>query len=114
MLYKRVELNLELVEKFVKLGVPRKQIFITGHSCGGLTTLLLMSNHPEKVGGGISYMQACFGKLSNNYNESDVAEYMKSIEIKITVQIGTGKKEFEVFTMDLTKKYIEINSDYRS
>ena len=54
------------------------------------------------------------GKLSNNYNESDVAEYMKSIEIKITVQIGTGKKEFEVFTMDLTKKYIEINSDYRS
>jgi len=67
MLYKRVELNLELVEKFVKLGVPRKQIFITGHSCGGLTTLLLMSNHPDKVGGGISYMQACFGKLSNNY-----------------------------------------------
>ena len=54
------------------------------------------------------------GKLSNNYNEFDVAEYMKSIEIKITVQIGTGKKEFEVFTMDLTKKYIEINSDYRS
>ena len=54
------------------------------------------------------------GKLSNNYNEFDVAEYMKSIEIKITVQIGTGKKEFEVFTMDLTKKYIEINADYRS
>ena len=64
---KRVELNLELIEKFVKAGVPRKQVFITGHSCGGLTTLLFMSRHPDKVGGGISYMQACFGKLSHKY-----------------------------------------------
>ena len=39
---------------------------------------------------------------------------MKSLEIKICVQIGTGKKEFEAYTMDLTKKYIEINADYRS
>ena len=39
---------------------------------------------------------------------------MKSLEIQITVQVGTGSKDFEVFTMDLTKKYIEINSDYRS
>ena len=31
---KRVEQNLELVEKLVSLGVPRKQIFVTGHSCG--------------------------------------------------------------------------------
>ena len=54
------------------------------------------------------------GKISNNYIESDVAEYMKSYEIKINIQIGTGKKEFEVYTMDLTKKYIEINADYRS
>ena len=67
MLDKRVELNLELIEKFVKAGVPRKQVFITGHSCGGLTTLLFMTRHPDKVGGGISYMQACFGKLSNTY-----------------------------------------------
>ena len=54
------------------------------------------------------------GKISNSYRESDVAEYMKSYEIKINIQIGTGKKEFEVYTMDLTKKYIEINADYRS
>ena len=39
---------------------------------------------------------------------------MKSLEIKINVQIGNGNKDFEVYTMDLTKKYIEINSDYRS
>ena len=64
---KRVELNIKLVEKFVDAGIPRKQIFVTGHSCGGLTTLLFMSRYPDKVGGGISYMQACFGKLSKNY-----------------------------------------------
>ncbi len=67
MLDKRVELNLELIEKFVDAGVPRKQVFVTGHSCGGLTTLLFMSRYPDKAGGGISYMQACFGKLSHKY-----------------------------------------------
>ena len=54
------------------------------------------------------------GKVSQNYNEETVAEYMKSSEIKINVHLGNGSKEFEVYTMDLTKKYIEINADYRS
>jgi len=69
---KRVEANLELVEKFVSKGVPRKQIFITGHSCGGLTTLLFFARYPDKAGGGISYMQACFGKLSHTYKVKKV------------------------------------------
>ena len=69
---KRIEKNLELVDKFVKIGVPRKQIFISGHSCGGLLTLMLLAAHPEKVGGGISYMQACYGKLSKNYKVKKV------------------------------------------
>ena len=54
------------------------------------------------------------GKISQNYKENEVSEYMESLEIKINVQIGNGIKEFEVYTMDLTKKYIEINSDYRT
>ena len=80
---KRIEKNLELVEKFVKIGVPRKQIIISGHSCGGLLTLMLLASHPEKVGGGISYMQACFGKLSSKYKvkkvgpEEAIAKYAK-------------------------------------
>ena len=69
---KRVEKNLELVEKFISIGVPRKQIIISGHSCGGLLTLMLLSAYPEKVGGGISYMQACFGKLSKTYKVKKV------------------------------------------
>ena len=69
---KRVEANLELVEKFVSKGVPRKQVFISGHSCGGLTTLLFLSRYPKKIGGGISYMHACFGKLSHEYKVKKV------------------------------------------
>ena len=69
---KRIEKNLELVDKFVKIGVPRKQIFISGHSCGGLLTLMLLAAHPDKVGGGISYMQACYGKLSKKYKVKKV------------------------------------------
>ena len=69
---KRIEKNLELVDKFVKIGVPRKQIIISGHSCGGLLTLMLLSAHPDKVGGGISYMQACYGKLSKQYKVKKV------------------------------------------
>ena len=69
---KRIEKNLELVDKFVKIGVPRKQIIISGHSCGGLLTLMLLAAHTEKVGGGISYMQACYGKLSSKYKVKKV------------------------------------------
>ena len=69
---KRIEKNLELVDKFLKIGVPRKQIIISGHSCGGLLTLMLLAAHPEKVGGGISYMQACYGKLSSKYKVKKV------------------------------------------
>ena len=33
---------------------------------------------------------------------------------EINIDISTGSKNFTAYTMDLTKKYIEINSDYRS
>ena len=54
------------------------------------------------------------GEIFNNYNENDVANYMKEEKLDITIDIGTGSKKFTAYTMDLTKKYIEINSDYRS
>ena len=34
--------------------------------------------------------------------------------IDILVNISSGSKNFTAYTMDLTKKYIEINADYRS
>jgi len=54
------------------------------------------------------------GKLHNSYNETETAEYMKNTNIEISVNVGSGTKNFTAYTMDLTKKYIEINADYRS
>ena len=54
------------------------------------------------------------GKVYNNYNESETANYMKNSNIEIIVDAASGNKNFTVYTMDLTKKYIEINADYRS
>jgi len=35
-------------------------------------------------------------------------------KIDIIVELNLGKKNFTTYTMDLTKKYIDINADYRS
>ena len=54
------------------------------------------------------------GNLSEEFNELKVADYMKNESLDITVDLGLGHKKFTAYTMDLTNKYIEINSDYRS
>ena len=55
------------------------------------------------------------GQLSKTYIESDVAVYLREEKnIDITVELSLGSKKFTVYTMDLTKRYIEINADYRS
>ncbi len=54
------------------------------------------------------------GKLNLNYNETDIINYMKNDNIDVNINIFKGSKKFTTYTMDLTKKYIEINSDYRS
>ena len=54
------------------------------------------------------------GKLNLNYNETDIENYMKNDNIDININIFKGSKKFTTYTMDLTKEYIEINSDYRS
>ena len=64
---KRVNANLDLIEKFEKLGIPNNQIFLAGQSCGGWATMMLISKYPEKVAGGISTHHACYGKLSKKY-----------------------------------------------
>ena len=54
------------------------------------------------------------GQLLLNYEEIEVAEYMREQKIDLTVDLNIGNKNFTAYTMDLTKKYIEINADYRS
>jgi glutamate N-acetyltransferase/amino-acid N-acetyltransferase len=54
------------------------------------------------------------GKMSSLYDEKELSNYMKESNIDISVDILDGTKKFTAYTMDLTKKYIEINADYRS
>ncbi len=62
--------------------------------------------------GGIKIIEK--GQLVSDYDEIYVAEYMKGEKIDITIDLNLGNKNFTAYTMDLTKKYIEINADYRS
>ena len=54
------------------------------------------------------------GRLNPNYNENEVSDYMKGDSIDINIDVSSGSKSFKVYTMDFTKKYIEINGEYRS
>jgi len=54
------------------------------------------------------------GKLHQNYKEEEASDYMKNDNIDIKVDVSNGTKNFTAYMMDLTKSYIEINSDYRS
>jgi glutamate N-acetyltransferase/amino-acid N-acetyltransferase len=54
------------------------------------------------------------GQLIPNYEEIEVVEYLRGEKIDIIVDLNIGSKNFTSYTMDLTKKYIEINADYRS
>ena len=54
------------------------------------------------------------GKIHISYNEKEISDYMQSDNIDIQVDISNGSKNFTAYTMDFTKKYVEINSDYRS
>ena len=39
---------------------------------------------------------------------------MRGEIVDLTIDLNIGNKSFTAYTMDLTKKYIEINADYRS
>ena len=54
------------------------------------------------------------GEIVENYNEKKVTKHLKKDEIFIHVDLLLGNGESKVWTCDLTKKYIEINADYRS
>ena len=54
------------------------------------------------------------GEVAPGYVEADGAAYMKGAELAITVDVGVGEGCDTMWTCDLTKDYIAINSDYRS
>lgn len=54
------------------------------------------------------------GWVSDRYTEEAGADYMTRDEIVIATDLGIGHGAATMWTCDLTKRYIEINADYRS
>jgi glutamate N-acetyltransferase/amino-acid N-acetyltransferase len=54
------------------------------------------------------------GKISGEYNEEKLKEYMTSDLITIEVNLRLGQASFDCYTCDFTKDYVDINADYRS
>jgi glutamate N-acetyltransferase/amino-acid N-acetyltransferase len=60
------------------------------------------------------YWAAQDGLISKNYDESKMSAYMKRQELEVSIDVGVGRASSSVWTCDLTKRYVEINGDYRS
>ncbi len=54
------------------------------------------------------------GAVSPYYDEAKMSDYMKRPELEIGVDVGAGRASATMWTCDLTKRYVEINGDYRS
>ncbi|HEX6859660.1 MAG TPA: bifunctional glutamate N-acetyltransferase/amino-acid acetyltransferase ArgJ [Caulobacteraceae bacterium] len=54
------------------------------------------------------------GAIAPGYSEARMSAYMKNQELEVSVDVGVGRGSATVWTCDLTKRYVEINGDYRS
>jgi glutamate N-acetyltransferase/amino-acid N-acetyltransferase len=54
------------------------------------------------------------GAVAPGYDEAKMSAYMKNAELEVGVDVGVGRGEATMWTCDLTKRYVEINGDYRS
>ena len=54
------------------------------------------------------------GKISEEYNEEKLKEYMQWDAIKVEVNLKLGQGMFECYTCDLTNDYVKINADYET
>jgi len=54
------------------------------------------------------------GAVSPTYSEAKMSAYMKRPELEVSIDVGVGRASASVWTCDLTKRYVEINGDYRS
>ena len=61
-----------------------------------------------------NYIVAEQNKISKDYAEEDIKEYMKSDSITVEVKLNLGQGSFTVYTCDFTNEYININADYRN
>ena len=101
-LEKRLEANLKLIEDFAAQGFNKKQIFLTGRSCGGWMTMMLLSRYQDIVAGGISFVPECYGRLTKMYKVKKVGveEALKKFKEKD----GFGPANMRQMQIDEIKK----------
>ena len=54
------------------------------------------------------------GKISDNYDEKKLKEYMEWDSIEVEINLKLGNDAFKCYTCDFTHDYIDINADYRN
>ncbi len=54
------------------------------------------------------------GAVAAEYSEETMSRYMKNAELEVAIDVGVGRASASIWTCDLTKRYVEINGDYRS
>ena len=54
------------------------------------------------------------GKISDNYDEKKLREYMEWDSIEVEINLKLGNDAFKCYTCDFTHDYIDINADYRN
>ena len=101
-LEKRLDANLKLIDSFVSQGFKKNQIFVTGRSCGGWMTMMLLARHPNIVAGGISFVPECYGRLTKTYKvkKIGVEEALKEFRKKD----GSGPADMRQMQIDEIKK----------
>jgi len=53
-------------------------------------------------------------KVSKDYNEKNLQDYMKWGSIELEINLNLGSASYTVYTCDFTNEYININADYRN
>ena len=101
-LEKRLDANLKLIEDFTAQGFNKKQIFITGRSCGGWMTMMLLSRYQDIVAGGISFVPECYGRLTKTYKVKKVG--VEDALKKFKEKDGTGPANMRQMQIDEIKK----------
>ncbi len=54
------------------------------------------------------------GKISDNYDEKKLKEYMEWDSIEVEINLKLGNDAFKCYTCDFTHDYIDINANYRN
>jgi len=60
------------------------------------------------------YLVTKDGRINPKFDEKKLKKYLKKNQININVDLNLGRKKAQILTCDLSHKYIDINSSYKS